>query len=760
MKIIYERALNEKELQKVNTISKECGILHDTARLLFYRGIDNLDKAKRFLNPGKHGFNDPYLLSGMTEAVKRIIKAKDNGESVLVFGDYDADGVCATAILYYCLNEFGIRARTVIPERREGYGINLQTIAKHSAEGKIDLIITVDCGISDYEKIEQLKEQGIEVIVTDHHEPPEILPECIRVNPKLKGQEYPFNGLCGAGVAYKLGYALIGEEADKYLDFAAVATVADSMDLVSENRDIVVEGLKILNSDKIKPCFKYLLGDNCKQITAQQSLAYTIAPRINAGGRMGDANCALRLFLSKNENEIFDLSAKLNSYNVARQVECDNIYRQAKSMIKEQGKDSNSVILVGNESWDAGFIGIVAARLVEDYNKPVIVFAGQDEHFKGSARSVDGINIYDAICSVKDCLMGFGGHSQAAGLSVSKENFEILERRLNDCLREQVSVLDTTPKIYVEWEIHEEFSMRFAKEIELLEPFGTANKKPLFATKVNKVSAMPLKKDSPHYSFNTEALEMLDFNGGGDVEPLALPIDKTVIFEPNVSLFKNRVSLKGYVRYIVCEYGDFSEIRLHIFENNLKNLLSDVSEQNIKPIADFNKATGYGKTYLVSDPSNLKKHQSLNGKLTSLFVSSSKNSLDSIIVSPREIPQSATAIIYVDKPMQPLEFLGESYYLTDDCGYKDIDLVSVDRSVFSYIFALLKNHTGKSFNSATEFYYKHVNEVNPHNFIFATTVFIELGIFKIVNGVLQYDVNVKNPLTNSKVYSKICLLKG
>ncbi|MBQ8426364.1 MAG: single-stranded-DNA-specific exonuclease RecJ [Clostridia bacterium] len=760
MKIIYEKTLNEQEKQIVNKLSLECGILHDTARLLFYRGIDTVDKAKRFLNPGKYAFNDPYLLNGMTDAVKRIIKAKDNAENVLVFGDYDADGVCATAILYYCLKEFGIIARTFIPERKDGYGLNLDTIAKCNADKKIDLLITVDCGISDFEKIEELKRQGIDVIVTDHHEPPEILPDCIKINPKIKGQEYPFNGLCGAGVAYKLGYALIGEQANNYLDFASVATVADSMDLVDENRDIVVEGLKIFNSDKIKPAFKYLIGDNGRQITAQQSLAYTIAPRINAGGRMGDANSALQLFLSENDNDVFNLTAKLNSYNLARQVECEDIYRQAKIRINERNLDDNSVILIGDEQWNAGFIGIVAAKLVEYYNKPVIVFAGQDGYFKGSARSIDGVNIYDAICAVKDCLLGFGGHAQAAGLSVAKENFELLYAKLNEYLRDKIQAIDTTPKIYVEWNVEGEFSMRFAKEIERLEPFGIGNKKPLFSTKVNAVNAIPLKKDSPHYSFSTDSLEMLNFNGADDLVSLSLPIDKTIVFEPNVSIFKNRASLKGYVRAVIPEYRDFSSVKLHIFENNIKNLLVDVSGVKIERIENLNFEKGYGKIYVVSDPENIKNHDTLLKLPVYLFSSASKNNADCVIIAPNSLPNGTTNVIYVDIPMQPLEFNGKSVYLSNDCGYKVLDLVSVERSDFTNIFTLLKNNCGKIFNSATEFYYKNINDGNGYNFVFATNVFIELGIFKIRNGVLQYDINVKNPLTNSKLYSKICLLKG
>ena len=760
MKIVYGKTLSEKENQIVNKISLECGILKDTARLLLYREIDTVEKAKRFLSPGKHAFHDPYLLDGMLDAVKRIEFAVENKENVVIFGDYDADGICATTVLYYCLKEFGLTARTLIPEREDGYGINLNKVKNYNSEQKIDLLITVDCGISDYEKIEELKKLGIEVIVTDHHEPPEVLPNCIKINPKLKGQNYPFDGLCGAGVAYKLGTALIGEKADKYLDFVSLATVADSMDLVDENRDIVVEGLKLFNFNKIRPVFKYMLGDNNRQVTAQQTLAYTIAPRINAGGRMGDANCALRLFLTENENDIFDLTAKLNEYNIARQVECDRIYREANAKIRESNSESKSVILVGDESWSAGFVGIVAAKLVEDYCRPVIVFGGHDDFLKGSARSIEGLNIYDAICSVKDLLIGFGGHSQAAGVSVSKENFEKLDKELNEYLSDKISMLDTSPKIYVDWNIEGAISMHFAREIELLEPFGVGNKKPLFSTCVNSVIASPLKIGSPHYFFKTETVEMLDFNGESDVLPLSLPVEKKIVFELNLSVYKNRESLKGYARHVLPDYGDFTAIELDIFENNIKTLLCNEPKRKAEKNLDYKICLGHRTLYVVSDPKNLKNYNTLSKIPVNMFVCLSKNFADCVVVSPNCIPEGYEKIVYLDKPMQELDFKGESVIVSEDIGYKVLDKVSINRSDFAKTFETLKNNYGKTFVSASDFYHKHVNDGDGYNFVFATIVFIELGIFKINNGILTYDEKVRNPLTNSKVYSKICILKG
>ncbi len=762
MKIVYGKALNENEQKIINLISLECGVMKDTAKLLLYRNIDTVEKAKRFLNPGKHGFHNPYLLSGMESAVERIKKAKKNNENVVIFGDYDADGICAVSVLYYCLKIFGISAQCVIPERVDGYGINLDKIFALNEKNKIDLVITVDCGISEREKIEVLMANSIDVIVTDHHEPPEDLPDCTLINPKINGQEYPFNGLCGAGVAYKLSYALIGDKADYYLDYVALATVADSMDLIDENRDIVVEGLKLFNSDNIKLPFKYILGDNNKQVTAQQSLAYVIAPRINAGGRMGDANCGLKLFLSNNELEIFDLTAKLNEYNVLRQVECDNIYREAKDIIIANKLYENSVIIVGNEQWGAGFIGIVAARLVEDYCKPVIVFAGYEDLLKGSARSVDGVNIYDAICATKEYLNGFGGHSQAAGLSLSKQNLTAFDIAINNYLKDKIKEIDTERKIQVEWEINAPISTTFAKEIQAFEPFGTANKKPYFCTSIGSVRAVPIKAGSQHFTFSTQALEMLDFNGGADVVPLMLPTDKKVVFEINLSTFKNRESLKGFVKCVVPEYSDLTKLELYAFENQLKALMADVQgKAKVVLEEDFNNIDEYGTYYVLSNIDNAEKFKEKLKLPITIFSSQTKNQASCIAYAPEIVPYGYSKVVYLDKPMQELEFDGESIVLDGENGYKNLDKINTDRKFLGEVFIKIRELCGKQFLSVADFYNRYASDyIDGYNFIFALSVFMELKIFVVKNGVLVYDDSVKNPLTNSKVYSKICVLKG
>lgn len=755
MKIEHGKTLNDEQRRIVNNIANDCNILIDTARLLFYREIDTTAKAKRFLNPGKKHFYDPYLMNGIKEAVDRIRLAKRLNQKVLVFGDYDADGVSATTILYNCLKEFGVNAKFTVPEREEGYGLGIDKIMKIKAESGLDLVITVDCGISDNEAVKTLQENGIDVIVTDHHEPPEVLPSCVCINPKIKGNGYPFDGLCGTGVAYKLCVALIGEKANTCLDLVALATVADSMDLVDENRDLVYEGLKLFNSKNLRSAFKYLITDTSKIITSQ-TLAYQVAPRVNAGGRMGDANCALKLFTSNLESEIYDCAVKLNEYNIARQTECDLIYRQAKSIILTQGLEKDRVIICYDENWKTGFVGIVAARLVEEYNRPVIVFAGADGYLKGSARSVQGLNIFNAIAYSKEYLLGYGGHAQAAGVSVDKSNFENLRKKLNEYVDSLGVEFGQEKTIYVDAQLTSPVNVKFAKEIQSLEPFGVGNRKPLFSVLKNSIVSLPIKKDSPHFSFSTPEIDMLDFNGEKNVALLSLPIKKQLVFEINYSVFRNTQSVKGIIKNVVLDYSDIQNTDLFVLDNQLKNILTEETDF----IVEKNKIIkdGYGILYAVSDVRTLNKiGENLNVSMFSPPVKSGENC---IVVSPTHVPENYEKVEYLDYPLSVINTTVPIAVNVLDVGCKYLDELSTDRNVFAEIYSYMLNCKGKKFTSTWEFYLHNKPDFDAYNFIFAVNVFIELGFLLVDEGVIKTGKFQKKPLINSVIYSKIQSLKG
>lgn len=380
--INHRFGFNDQEIQTINNLAKSCGLQFETTAILFLRGIDTKEKIDYFLNPGKHHFIDPFLLSGMKEAVERITLARDEEETVAVYGDYDADGVTATSILYYALKQFGINVVTVIPERENGYGLQTQIIDNLLDEHFPTLLITVDCGISGYNEVEYLKSCGVDVIVTDHHELPDKLPDCITVNCKIHS-DYGFEYLCGAGVAYKLAYALIGESADQFLDYVALATIADSMPLLGENRDIVYEGVNLIKSGKGHPSLNELIAVSNMREISSTGLAFTIAPRINAAGRMGNARAALDLLTTDDPNLIEELTIKLNAYNQQRQAECDKLYRDARQKLVATAYNKK-IIVLSDVNWNSGLVGIIAAKLVEEFSRPIILFVNTDGKLHGS----------------------------------------------------------------------------------------------------------------------------------------------------------------------------------------------------------------------------------------------------------------------------------------------------------------------------------------------------------------------------------------
>ena len=756
MEIVFDSILKSEDERAVRQIAMECGVMIDTARLLFCRGINTVESAIEFLNPGKDKFIDPLLLSGMENAAKRITDAKIKGEKVLIFGDYDADGICAVTVLSSCLKKFGITPMCMIPEREEGYGLNVEKIL--SGE-KPDLIITVDCGISDKNSIAKLIESGIDVIVTDHHEPPEDLPETILINPKLKGQKYGFSELCGAGVAYKLGYALIGEEADSYLDFVSLATVADSMELIGENRSIVAEGLKLFNNNR-RDAFTFLLGENCKEITSQ-TLAFSLAPKINAGGRMGDATAALNLFLTESLSERAVLAEKLKSYNVERQVACDEIYKKAKEKIFNEELYRNDVILVYDESWKTGFIGIVAARLVEDFSRPFVVFAEHNGILKGSARSVSGINIYEVISSAKDLLEGFGGHSQAAGVSVRRENIEKVNKAFNEYLEKNQIKPSAKKELHAEWLIDGKITERFVREIDLLEPFGAGNRQPVFAIRTGAVNPKPLKAGSAHYSFSTEYLEMLDFGGEKHVPILLAPTDKTIVFLPSLSTFKNRVSLKGIVKGVVADKVFGENLPLYLFDKQIKKIQAgEKDSEDIKDISDLSENGGFNRLYVLSDIENVEKFKDLNLPV-SLFYPEKTNGENCIVILPEEIPDNYKEIVYLDRPLSATKTPDKTVYRNDALiGYSPFLSIKTDRVDMIACFNLLRRQAGRPFNGSVNFSLETESDIDKFTLVFAIDVFIELGIFEVRNGIFKENQGLKNPLTNSLAYSKISILKA
>ena len=457
------------------------------AGILTARGITDPAEALTLL-AGEEDLSDPFLLTDMQKACERIWQAIDNGETIVVFGDYDVDGVTATALLYQHLKGMGATVKCMLPSREgDGYGLSRNAIQSIHDKG-YQLIVTVDNGISAVEEAEFAAELGIDLIITDHHLPPEALPKAVAVvDPRRLDDTSPFKGLCGAGVAFKLCAALDGCPPEEMLDYcgdlAAVGTVADVMPLTGENRTLVKSGLRQLqNTDR--PGLEALLeevGLAGRPITAE-NISYAIAPRINAAGRMDSAVTALQLVLCEDPDRAEELAHKLNEINVKRQETELEIFKAAQVLLEQQPERlEDRVMLLWGRDWHPGVIGIVASRLVERTGRPVIVVT-VDEHgeCKGSGRSVPGFNLHACIGSCADLLIRYGGHAMAAGLSVREENLPELRRRLNEWAARECPVLHTAP-LECDLPIHlDRVTVDSVRRIDALAPFGAENPTPVF----------------------------------------------------------------------------------------------------------------------------------------------------------------------------------------------------------------------------------------------------------------------------------------
>lgn len=770
-KIVPEYSFSEEQLNIISVLAQETGLTEQITRILYARGVDTVQKIRRFMKPSEKNFLSPFLMKGMKEAVELITQARDEGRTVAVFGDYDADGICASAIMYYALRDFGIDAHVYVPERVDGYGLSEEAIDRIFEECNPELFITVDCGISCAKEAQYIYELGSDVIVTDHHELPEILPDCVVINPKLQ-DDYPYDNLCGAGVAFKVACALIGERAYKYLDFATLATVADSVPLLGENRDIVTEGLKIFNT-RMRPCFSYLIGKNYDGITAQ-TLAFTVAPRVNAAGRMGDAQAAFRLFTAENEGEVYELATKLCMYNTERQKCCDELYTSAKQKLLKKGAYGN-VIMLSDESWNTGFVGIVAARIAEEYNRPTLLFVHHGDMLKGSARSIESVNIFNALKNCSQYIEEFGGHAQAAGINIRFENFDALEAALNADIGSTYTPKEFEQTIPVSEELSGPISEKFAKELVAMEPYGVGHRRPLFSLAAGACSARPVKAMSPHLSVKSDFIDLMYFSGAKNLKIIESDVRKQFIFEINLSKFKGREYIKGYVKDILYDGRTGRGAAESIFANAISRF--DAGITDVEPIVLTTEETKalirqkhaecpYGLCLVASDRRTLRFYEDLEPFGCDLFYPSSRNLANTLIISPAPDAELSgfRDFIFLDTPSDynVAALAGKRVYVNGDvCGYKMFEGINVARESLLEIFAALRREVNSLCGDTAEelAYACDALGFDKREFIFALNVFQELGLVAFGEGRLTVYRGVKAELHNSSIYRKVCHLQ-
>jgi single-stranded-DNA-specific exonuclease len=472
----------------INHFVNELNLTPLVARLLVNRGIETVEEAKSFLFHNGECY-DPFLLEDMHIAIERINQAIRNKEKITVYGDYDADGVTSTYVLLSTLKKLGANVDFYIPNRfTEGYGPNEEAFRFLKDQGT-DLIVTVDNGIAGIHEANVAKEIGLDLIITDHHEPGPELPDCLAIiHPKRPNSLYPFQELAGVGVAFKLATALLGEVSEELLPFVAIGTVGDLVSLKDENRLLVQKGLKLIPSCQnlgLKALLK-VAGADIHHVN-EMTIGFTLAPRINAPGRLEHADLGVHLFLTEDPEEAFAIAQEINDLNKQRQSIVDEIAKEAIAEFTENEKyKDDQIIVLGKENWHPGVIGIVASRLVETFSKPALVFSYDYTSglAKGSARSIPRFDLFENLSKCRDLLPHFGGHKMAAGMTLKIEDVDKLRQRLNTLAKEQLTPEDFILETEIDGVISlDEINLETIEQMERLAPFGTDNPKPIIMVK-------------------------------------------------------------------------------------------------------------------------------------------------------------------------------------------------------------------------------------------------------------------------------------
>lgn len=542
---------NTNELERCRQIDKKFNTGMIVATILNDMHFKDDKEIEKFLKPKRTDFYNPFLMPDMKKAVNRITKALKNNENITIFGDYDADGITSTTILKRFFHYINKECNVYIPNRlNEGYGLNKNAIKKLSEDGT-NLIITVDCGITAIEETKYAKELGIDIVITDHHEPGEEIPDAEAVvDCKRKDNKYPFRELAGCGVAFKLTQALCKNlelnenQALKYLDIACVGTISDVVPLVDENRVIVKLGMLLLKQTKNLGLKQIINNAHFKEFNSM-SVAFGITPRINACGRLGHQDEALELFTTDNQEKATELAKKVDEYNVQRQLEEKRIYDEAITLLQEEAQRNGitNCIVLGHESWNPGVIGIVSSRITEKFYKPSILVCFDKDIAKGSGRSIEGFDLHKALMECDKYLTNYGGHSLAAGLSLNTKDFEKFKNMINEYAEKNIKDEDLIPTINIDLKLEDsQLNIEDVEELKLLEPFGQSNEEPIFMITNLKVVSIKTLSDGKHlklYLKNQNYLDVIGFNLGERANELKIGDTIDIVGNLNINEFNN-----------------------------------------------------------------------------------------------------------------------------------------------------------------------------------------------------------------------------
>ncbi|MBE7082235.1 MAG: single-stranded-DNA-specific exonuclease RecJ [Clostridiales bacterium] len=775
----------------VLAFSEKFGVSEKVIKIIMSRGYNTESAISNFLWPEKVELQSPFTLKGMSQAVEIITRNISQHKNILVFGDYDVDGISATAILVKAFKKLGVNANYFLPNRYvDGYGLSCKVLDKINTLYHPDLIVTVDCGITAIEEVEYAKKLGIEVVVTDHHEIGETLPNCVVVNTKFTDQEYKFNGLCGTGVAYKLAEALLGSEnCTEFLPIVAIATIADIVPLTSENRTLVRLGMA--NMQALPQGVKQMFAENKVSLTKPDAtdIAFKIAPKLNASGRMGDAVDSLKLYFETEPPKIKALINKIFEHNTKRQKLGSIVYEDCKNMLADKDITNMPAIILWKEDWDHGILGIECSKILEEYNRPVFLFTKEGDVLKGSGRSINDVNIHNILTSVSDLLEVFGGHTMAAGLTLKLENFDEFVNRVNAYIFEKINFKVFEPIKYYDMPIKlGDINPKFIEDLKLLEPCGCDNAKPKFLIETDSINIQPLSKASGHANIIIgKNLSLIFFNYVQEASKLNFGEKFKFIFEFQEARGKY---VKGIVKDFDFNYNVKSTASKYLECFAVKQLgFADYSGkakfETYEPkdmlgfVLDCSK-TCFGTLFVANTVECYKNFINTYdlGNIFSIKISECCSAgYNSVLLAPKDLSfaKKYNQIIFLDNVLDEAyiyainKLTNAKIYLPKNGKYSKIllDNLYLNRKHFGLVYQNLLNYENQEFVSVLSVYSNIIKskklKINFNNFIIPFYVFKQLGIIeendKTAAFIYKINKNIKSELNKSSIYNTLNLIK-
>lgn len=792
--VLYVRLLQQRNtelnLDSAADIASALNITLNTAKLLMLRGAGTIEAAKDFLYPSTDSLNDPYDLKDMDKAVLAVKDQISKGSNICILGDYDADGVTSTTLLYLTLKELGAKVSYYIPSRQnEGYGLTMLAI-ENIMKLNPDFLITVDCGVTSIEEVKELYDRGVSVVITDHHKCPDILPDCEAVvNPNRKDCTYPFKGLAGVGVAAKLCEALITREyVLNFADLIALGTIADLMPLLSENRVYVKEGLSVINSDDCNKGISKLIevsGYKGKTLSSKD-IAFSIAPRINAGGRMSDNSMSVELLKTDDEDTALRIAKELNVLNTERQKIVSDIQKDVlKKLDAKKDMFDDYAIIEADPAYNHSVIGIVASRLVEKYYRPTIIFEEHNGMLVGSARSIPGVDIHKALASCSDLYERFGGHSQAAGLAMEAKHYEEFIKRINEYLKDTSELENYIPKAVYDLKLDiQDIDETFVNELNMLEPYGIANPRPDFYLNTYINDFRKIGSDKTHLKFSVKEksknIDAVAFSYGYIIDKLMKNQNIDIICKTEINEWNGNRKVQLNTSYIDNKTNDkFEQFKRSpwlfydaMLDNVIYNYNIDTKSTEYSIItadkihALFNESVWGNIIFCGSaEAADLVKNEILNDfhyydEFTG-YIDSENQMYNAVVYAPLFEKMENfwfKNAIYVD--CAPILNISENNYVFNTKESQNIEATRDD--LLKCYFEIKKLSNNKAYNSYEQIYEQMSadNETIDIKFMCASIkIFEELKLIKVINNGASIKIQTlkgaKADLQNSVLYKAL-----